>query len=49
MSKCFSAHICGGSRGYDDACAIESYSNDLFPTIKTLIGFVVLVEAEDDV
>lgn len=48
MIRTFSAHLCGGSRGYDDANALESYSNDITPCIKTLIGFVLLVEVEDE-
>lgn len=48
MTRTFSAHLCGGSRGYDDANALESYSNDITPCIKTLIGFVLLVEVEDE-
>ena len=48
MTRTFSAHLCGGSRGYDDANALESYSNDITPCIKTLIGFVLLVEVKDE-
>ena len=48
MTRTFSAHLCGGSRGFDDANALESYSNDITPCIKTLIGFVLLVEVEDE-
>lgn len=48
ISKTFSAHLCGGSRGYEDACALESYSNDLSPCVKTLIGFVLIVEVENE-
>lgn len=43
VSKTFSASIRGGTRGYDDACAIESHSNDVSPTIKTIDGFTVIV------
>lgn len=48
ITKTFSAHLCGGSRGFDDANALESYSNDITPCIKTMIGFILLVEVEDE-
>ena len=48
LTKTFSAHLCGGSRGFDGANALESYSNDIAPCIKTLIGFVLVVEVEDE-
>jgi hypothetical protein len=47
LTKTFSAHLCGGGRGYGDANALESYSNDLVPCIKTLIGFVLIVEVNE--
>lgn len=47
LTKTFSAHLCGGSRGFDDANALESYSNDITPCIKTLIGFLLIVEVEE--
>ena len=37
----------GGLRGYEDACAVESHSNDISPTIKTVEGFTVIVEPYD--
>lgn len=43
IGKPFSASIRGGIRGYADACAVESHSNDVFPTIKTVEGFTVIV------
>lgn len=48
ITKTFSAHLCGGSRGFDDANALESYSNDIAPCVKTIIGFVLLVEVYDE-
>lgn len=48
LNKTFTAHLCGGGRGYEDANALESYSNDLAPCVKTLMGFVLLVEIEDE-
>lgn len=48
LSKTFSAHLCGGSRGFEDANAVESYSNDTTPCIKVLMGFVLLVEVYEE-
>lgn len=48
VNKVFSASIRGGVRGFHDACAIESHSNDVVPTIKTLVGFTVIVEPYED-
>lgn len=44
IRKLFSAHLCGGVRGFENALALESYSNTIFPTIKATIGFTVIVE-----
>ena len=44
VCRVFSASIRGGQRGYDDACAVETHSNDVSPTIKTVEGFTVIVE-----
>ena len=46
IGRTFSASIRGGSRGYEDACALETHSNDIAPTIKTVEGFTVIVEVE---
>lgn len=43
VTQPFSASIRGGSRGFVDACAVESHSNDVFPTIKTIECFTVIV------
>ncbi len=48
VSKPFSATIRGGVRGYTDALAIDSHSNDVCPTIKTVMGFTVIVEPYED-
>lgn len=48
LTRLFSAHLCGGGRGYTDALALESYSNDIFPTVKTVIGFTFIVEVYED-
>ena len=42
-----SQQVFGGVRGYDDAMAIEAHSNDVFPCVKTLVGFSVIVEVDD--
>ncbi len=45
LGKTFSASIWGGSRGLDDSTmAIEPFSNEILPCIKTFMGFLVLVE-----
>lgn len=44
ITKVFSASIRGGTMGYEDACAVESHSNEICPTIKTIEGFTVIVE-----
>ena len=46
-SKVFSASLRGGLRGYTDAVAVESHSNDVCPCIKTINGFTVIVEPYD--
>lgn len=43
VGRMFSASIRGGKRGYDGACALESHSNDVFPTLRTIDGFTVIV------
>lgn len=43
-NRVFSASIRGGIRGYEDACAVESHSNDVCPTIKCFGDFTVIVE-----
>lgn len=48
LGKTFSAHLCGGSRGFDDAVALESYSNELVPTIKCIMGFILIVEVDEE-
>ena len=48
ICRVFSASIRGGQRGYDDACAVETHSNDVSPTIKTVEGFTVIVEPYEE-
>lgn len=49
MSNTFSAHIVGGGRGYSqDVSAIESYSNDVSPCIKTVSSFTLIVEVYEE-
>lgn len=43
VTQPFSATIRVGVRGFVDACAVDSHSNDVFPTIKTVEGFTVIV------
>ena len=47
LNSTFSAKILGSSRGFGDKCAMESFSNDVTPTIKCVMGFTVLVEVEN--
>ena len=46
LSRTFSAKILGGSRGFEDACAMETFSNDFTPTLKCMSGFTLIVEVE---
>ena len=39
----YSATIKGGSRGFCDALALETYSNDVAPTILTIESFTLIV------
>ena len=48
MGRTFSASVRGGKRGYADACAVETFSNDIAPCIKTIEGFTVIVEVYED-
>lgn len=48
IGRTFSAHLCGGGRGYEDAAALESYSNEIVPCIKALIGFTLIVEVDEE-
>ncbi len=48
IGRVFSASIRGGQRGYEDACAVESHSNNVSPTIKTVEGFTVIVEPYEE-
>lgn len=47
LTQTFSASIRGGGRGFDDAMALESHSNDIYPTVKT-VNFCVIVEVSDE-
>ncbi len=44
LDRAFSSTIRGGVRGFGDAVAMETFSNDLAPTIRTLSSFVVITE-----
>jgi len=48
LSRLFSAKILGGGRGFADAVALETFSNDFTPTIKCLQGFTLIVEIDED-
>ena len=37
----------GGGRGFSDAMALESHSNDIYPTVKT-VNFCVIVEVYEE-
>jgi hypothetical protein len=38
----------GGVRGFGDAMALETFSNDITPTIKCLQSFTLLVEVDEE-
>lgn len=44
LTQTFSAKLMGGSRGFSDAIAMETFSNDMTPTIKCVSGFTLIVE-----
>lgn len=44
LHRMFSAKILGGSRGFHDMPALESFSNEVSSCIKTSPNFTVLVE-----
>ena len=49
LTQTFSASIRGGGgvRGFTDAMALETHSNDIYPTVKT-VNFCVIVEVSDE-
>ena len=48
LNRLFSAKLLGGGgRGFDDAVALETFSNEFTPTIKCLQGFTLIVEVDD--
>lgn len=48
LTRLFSAKILGGGRGFNDALALETFSNDFSPTIKCMQGFTLIVEVNDN-
>ena len=47
LTRLFSAKILGGGRGFNDALALETFSNDFTPTIKCMQGFTLIVEVNN--
>lgn len=48
IGRLFSAKVLGGGRGFSDALALETFSNDFTPTIKCLHSFTLIVEVDDE-
>jgi hypothetical protein len=48
LNELFSANLLGGGRGFDDALALETFSNDFTPTIKCFQGFTLIVEIDEE-
>lgn len=48
LNRLFSAKLLGGGRGFDDAVALETFSNEFTPTIKCLQGFTLIVEVNEE-
>lgn len=48
VGKTFTAKLSGGVRGFGDAMALETFSNDVTPTIKCLQSFTLLVEVDEE-
>ena len=45
LGKVFSARLMGGERGINDGCnALETYSNEIAPTIRTMPNFTLVVQ-----
>lgn len=42
LNRIFSAKLLGGGRGFNDALAMETFSNTESPTLRTISGFVVI-------
>lgn len=48
MTQTFSANLLGGPRSFGDANALETFSNDVTPTIRCIHGFILIVEIENN-
>lgn len=46
LHRTFVGQLHGGSRGFADAMALETFSNDLSPCIKTMDGFTLIIEIQ---
>lgn len=48
--RTFSASIKGGARGYPDCCALETFSNEVYPSMLTFerLYAVVYLELDED-
>jgi len=44
ITRLFAAKLCGGVRGFEDCAALECFSNDFTPCIKTIMNFTFIVE-----
>lgn len=44
LAKTFIASLRGGGRGYPDCMALETFSNDIAPTIRCVNNFTLIVE-----
>ena len=48
LDRLFSARLMGGVRGFGDAFALETFSNDLSPCIKCMQNFTLIVEIDEE-
>ena len=48
LNRLFSANLLGGGRGFDDAVALETFSNEFTPTIRCMNNFVLIVEVDEN-
>lgn len=49
LARTFSCKLVGGVRGYYDCMALETFSNDTAPTIKTIMGFTYICEIKEKI
>ena len=49
ITRTFSANLLGGPRSFGYANALETFSNDVTPTVRCVNNFVLIVEVDDGI